>query len=200
MELKSFKLFISEAITQGWIKTTFDSFKNEFETKVKEFTGKPFKVGIPVHYFEQLEMRTGIDPKAKDNIFITEPEIINIYDKIQNKFFNHSSGNGGVIKVKSPNNFKINPETLRVNRDGTQTADWEFQHKISFEDHFRCALYAVSIVVAKELGKDVVIAKPELRFITIFPSNRDGKDNPKYKFTNELTESVNLDTLNYNED
>jgi hypothetical protein len=199
--IKSFKQFLAEADNLSWIIAGFKSFKSEFESKVREYTKLPFEVISTKHYPEQINMRTGVDPKFKGNFFITESEMTNIYNKIINKFFVNENGNGGIIKVKSPTNFKIKTGSLIVNRDNTQTGEWEFQHKITNIDdpsHFRCAVYVVVFVARKENGKDVIFNKPQMRMITMMPSDKDGKDD--YQDTTGLTESIDYDTLNYIED
>lgn len=201
MKFPSFKQFITEEETKSWIKSTFNNFKSELESKVKEITNLPFRVVGTDHYFEQVTMRTGIDHKFKTNIGITESEIVNIYDKIINKFFNVENGNGGIIKIKSPNIFKIKKSSLVVNKDNTQSGEWEFQHKIKNIDdptNFRCAVYVIKFIMKKENGKDVITNKPEVRMITMLPTNKEGKDD--FPDTNSLNESIDHDNLNFIED
>jgi hypothetical protein len=201
MAIKSFKQFLSEADNLNWVKSGFQSFKSQFETKVKETTQQPFEVIPTKHYFDQVLMRTGDDPKFRGNIFITEAEMSNIYNKIINKFFVNENGNGGIIKVKSPTNFKVKTGSLVGNRDNTQSGEWEFQHKITMPDnapHYRCAVYVVAFIAKKENGKDVIINKSQMRLITMMPSDKDGKDD--FKDTTGLTESIDFDTINYIED
>lgn len=196
--IKRFVHFLTEGEIENWIKATFNKFKTTLEAKVKEFTGKPFVVTPSKHYFEQIDLRSSNDPKHKDNISITDREMEFIYDKIVNKFFNNTNGNGGIIKVKSPNNFKINPKLTTTNPDGSKKAEWEFQHKVTFEEHFRCIVYSVVIIIKNEGGKEIVVDKPQVKMITILPSNKDGRDD--YPQTNGLTESIDFDALNYIED
>lgn len=193
----NFKKFLVEN-EKSWIRSTFNHFKSELESKVKEYTKKPFEVIASKHFFDQVELRSGDDPKFKGNVHITADEMKHIYDRIEAKFFTQSHGNGGLIKVKSPTNFKINPKYTTVNRDNTQTAEWEFQHKITFDNHFRCVLYSLVIVIKKENGKDVIVDKPKVKMITILPSNKEGKDD--FPLTNELNESIELEYFNELED
>lgn len=50
----------------------------------------------------------------------------------------------------------------------------------------------------KENGKDVITNKPEVRMITMLPTNKEGKDD--FPDTNSLNESIDHDNLNFIED
>lgn len=199
MKIKSFKSFLIEALDRAWIQSAYNEFKSTLESRYRElYPDQKFKVTDTNHIIDQVVKRSSppeVNTDEPTNIPITEDELKHIFEVLIDRFFRPAPE--GIVSVKSPEGV------YKVNDHG----EWEFQHKIFMTDkkNFRCIIYAVRLGVETKLNKKgvkylAVVGLPEFKFITILPSGREGKDNPKYKNTNGLTESLNLSTINEIED
>ena len=197
MKLKSFKQHLVEDIQRSEAQSLYNEFKQKIESRYKEIQPK-FTVEDKNHIIDQIVKRSSPANISGEpnNIQITTEELKHIFDVITDRFF-RSKEEGGISTQISPDAiFMVNP-----------TGEWEFQHKIFFDEkkHYRCVIYAVKINVEKKVnakGKEYlkVMGIDDLKLITIQPSDRDGKDNPKYRFTNGIVEAINEETLNEIED
>lgn len=173
MNIKSFKQYLTEATSLKEAQEIFNNFKEKLESKYRE-TNPNFKVLSSSHIFDRITERVP-----------NKSELENIFNKIYERFFKPRFNKGF--------STQIDPGAFRL----SSSNEWEIQHKIFVGGkNFRCIVYIVKPVI---VGKDVT-GIASINFITINDLNRDGKNDPKYKNTTAITESISWDTINEIED
>jgi hypothetical protein len=173
MQIKNFKQFINEATSVKEAQEIFNEFKAKLESKYQEVNPN-FKVLGSSHLFDRVVERLN-----------NKNELTNIFNKVYDRFFKSTFQKGFSTQI-DPGAFKLSP-----------SKEWEIQHKIFIDPkNFRCIVYTVKPII---VGKDVN-GIASMNFITINDLNRDGKNNPAYRNTTAITESIDWDTINEIED
>lgn len=173
MNIKSFKQFLTEATTMKEALESFNAFKKRLESKYRE-TISDFTVQSSSHLFDRVLDRMS-----------SKGELDNIFNKIYDRFFKPLFNKGFSTQI-DPGAFRLSPNK-----------EWEIQHKIFVGGkNFRCIIYTVKPMI---VGNDVK-GIASMKFITINDLNKDGKNNPDYRYTTAITESISWDTLNEIED
>lgn len=196
---KSFKQFLFEALNSQEVYEMIENFKTRVINTHKElFPNVRFKFNDTRHIIDQVVARSDVQPnkpQEADNKFITPEELHHMLDTIYDRMFRAKDNNG--LATQTSQTPVVDGAPLKI----TPTGEWEIQHRLNWKDHYRGAVYTLKPnTIESKNAKGKPYKKVEgfnaFTFITVLPSGRLGKDNPKYAFTNAITEAIDWDNIN----